>query len=222
MLIGPALVVTVTACAGLVGRALLGGGAPAPGRSGVVRTMTATAGVLGGDPGGIAADGAGVIAAVDGERVVALDAHGHRLWSTPVAGAERGWPWIGRGMVVVPTLQASGRGGCVALDRASGARQWAYEEPDVDGDAVAELGGVVYCALSDGVIVAIDLQSGVRRWRAVLEPSAPRSLVSVPERSAFALDETTRHVGPHRVVRPASVPRAATPRHGREARISST
>jgi outer membrane protein assembly factor BamB len=188
--IGLALVVTGTACGG--GPALLAGRAPERGQPRIARTMSATSGVLGGEPGGIAADGAGVIAAVDGLRVVALDARGHRRWSTPVPGAERGWPWMGRGTVVVPTLEAAGPGGCVALDRASGARQWSYQEPGVDGVAVAEHHGVVYCALSDGVVVAIDLHSGVRRWRAVLEPSAPRSLVSVPERTAFAVDEKTR------------------------------
>ncbi len=184
-----ALLFTASACSG---GNLLGGTPPSPGADRIVRVMSAPASELGGDPGAIAVDRSGVVAAVPGRGVVALDRHGYAAWSVPLPGAAYSWPAIGNGLVVVPTLESAGAGGCVALERASGARRWSYSEPRVDGVAVANDGHAEYCALSDGVVVAIDPATGARRWRAVLEPSVSRSSVTVPERSAFALDEHTR------------------------------
>jgi len=189
------LVLTGAGCAGGGGRAASAPRphehAPTRGAGSIARTMTASVGVLGGEPGGISADRAGIVAAIDEERVVSLDQRGDRLWSSAVRGAARGWPWMGDGMVVIPTLVSGGSGGCVALDRATGARRWSYQERGADGVAVASAGPDVYCALGDGVVVAIERATGARRWRAVLEPSVSRSLASVSERSAFAVDSTT-------------------------------
>jgi outer membrane protein assembly factor BamB len=144
-----------------------------------------------GSPGGIAADRDGTVAMVDDDTVVALDRDGSERWSTPVPGAGLGWPSLGHGLVVAPTQRdEGGPGGCVALDRTTGARRWSYEEKNSQGVAVARAGGEVICALANGVVVAIDRETGARRWRHVIR-SADHYSVAIPERSALAIDEAT-------------------------------
>ena len=78
---------------------------------------------------------------VDNDSVAALTVKGVQLWSTPVPGAGLGWLSLGDGIVVVPTLRDDGGpGGCVALDRATGAPRWSYEEPASEGVAVSTRG----------------------------------------------------------------------------------
>ena len=150
---------------------------------------------LAGSPGGMATDRAGTVVAVDDDSVVALDQDGDEQWSTRVAGAGLGWPALGDGLVVVPTLRDDGGpGGCVALDRSTGSRVWAYEEPDSQGVAVALAGPRVVCALSNGVVVAVDRATGQRLWRIVFAPRAARSVVSIAERGALAVDDATSRV----------------------------
>ena len=147
---------------------------------------------LHGGPGGAAADRAGVVVSTGDDTVVALDDAGRERWSVPVPGAGLGWPVLGGGVVVVPTLRDDrGPGGCVALDRRNGKRLWAYEEPDAQGVAVALAGDRVVCALGNGVVVAVDRTTGLRRWREMFEAGGPRSAVSISERTALAVDAAT-------------------------------
>lgn len=152
-------------------------------------------GLLGG-PGGIAADRDGVVVSVDNDEVVAIDVHGDQRWSTPVPGAGLGWPSLADDLVVVPTHrdELGQRGGCVALDRESGALAWVYEEPASEGVAVTRAGGNVICALGDGVVVAIDPRTGRRRWRAVLAERTEYE-VSIAYRTSIAVDDSTGVIG---------------------------
>ena len=167
----------------------------------VQRLVVARSTWLHGEPGGVAVDEAGVVAEIDERVVVALDTHGFQQWSEPVAGAAMGWPLLVGGLVVVPTTNAiesgagdtgpDNSGGCVALDRATGARRWSYEEGTGSGVAVASGGGSVFCLLDRGVMAALDPGTGDVRWRALPFASEPRGVVSVSERTAIAVDITT-------------------------------
>jgi len=142
-----------------------------------------------GRPTALASDAAGVVATVDGRAVAALDRSGHASWRAAVAGAA-GSPWLGAGVVVVPTTPTAGAGGCVALDRESGARRWSYEERGGRGVAVAGAGGNVLCAFGDGVIVAIDITTGERHWRTAIAANLPRSSVNIASGTSLAVDES--------------------------------
>ena len=110
-------------------------------------------------------------------------------------GAGLGWPLLGDGLVVVPTLRDEPAARAVASRSTArpATRVWAYEEPDSQGVAVASAGDTVVCALGNGVVVAID--------RATRGPSCgapcsvgepPRSVaVSISERTALAVDAAT-------------------------------
>jgi outer membrane protein assembly factor BamB len=191
-----AVALVVAGCSG-AGTRQTGSHAPRPGASRVPVAATRRLAAswsrgLHGGPGGVAADRSGSVVSTGDDTVVAFDDGGRELWSAPVAGAGLGWPVLGGGVVVIPTLRDDpGPGGCVALDRRSGARLWAYEEPDAQGVAVALAGDRVVCALGNGVVAALDRTTGVRRWRSVFVPAAPRSAVSISERTALAVDPAT-------------------------------
>lgn len=172
-------------------------------RKGPVRRLAvARSSWLPGEPGGIAADDRGAVVEVDDKTVVAFDAQGRKRWSSPVPGAALSWPWLGHGLVVVPTLSAgdlgkdaSGpddSGGCVAIDRATGARRWSYEEEGQSGVAVASVGARVFCVFGQGVIAAVDIETGALVWRALLDTHVPPAPISVSERTAIAIDPITR------------------------------
>jgi outer membrane protein assembly factor BamB len=152
-----------------------------------------------GQPGGVAIDAAGSVVELDEKTVVAYDTEGLERWSLPVPGAALGWPWIGHGLVVIPTLSAADlgessgagdSGGCVAIDRVTGERRWSYAEQGRGGVAVGGMGALVFCAFGDGVIAALDVDSGSVVWRAVLAPKFA-SRISVSERTAIAVDRMT-------------------------------
>jgi outer membrane protein assembly factor BamB len=166
--------------------------------------------MLHGEPEGFAVDRLGSIVNVDEEKVVALDPQGAEQWSTRVVGAAYGWPWLGRGVAVVPTMSAgrlhndeAGPGGCVALDRASGAVRWAYEEQGRSGVAVAGLDDRAYCVFGDGTMAAINIDTGELAWRAVVDERPRPAEVEVSERTALVIDGSTHTLaftalwGPH-------------------------
>jgi outer membrane protein assembly factor BamB len=152
---------------------------------------------LQGQGGGLALDGVGSVVEINEGEVVAFDVHGDQRWSTPVAGAERGWPWLGRGVALVPTLSSwdihtgdPRGGGCTALDRSTGRHRWSYDEDGRDGVAVSGLGHRAYCVFRDGTAVAIDLDTGKLVWRSELWHGAPDGTVT--DRTVLALDAKTQ------------------------------
>jgi outer membrane protein assembly factor BamB len=156
---------------------------------------------LPGEPGGFAADREGAIVEVDDENVVALDTQGDQRWSTPLVGASLGWPWLADGVAVIPTLSDdaltrldAGPGGCVGLDRATGAVRWSHEEVGRSGVAVSGLGATAYCVFDDGTMVAIDVDRGDVVWRAQLDPGAPVGRIEVSERTAVVVDEASQRL----------------------------
>ncbi len=161
---------------------------------------------LPGQPGGMATDRDGTVVHIDNRSVVAFDAEGHERWSAPVPGAALSWPWLGHGLVVVPTSSATDlgaegssegatgaddSGGCVALDRESGERRWSYEEQGRSGVAVAGAGARVFCLFSRGTIVGLDVENGTVLWRNVPMSS---SVITVSERTAIAVEGTTHEL----------------------------
>jgi outer membrane protein assembly factor BamB len=167
------------------------------------RLVVAQSTRLSGEPGGIAVDADGSVVELDERMVVAYDTDGLERWSSPVPGAVLNWPWIGHGLVVIPTMSAADlgknssaddSGGCVAIDRATGERRWSYEEQSQSGVAVANVGARVYCLFSHGVVAALDVETGAVAWRAVwaLElQGSERSDIAVSERTALVADVST-------------------------------
>jgi outer membrane protein assembly factor BamB len=161
---------------------------------------------LSGEPGGMATDRGGAIVEVDDNTVVAFDRTAAEQWTSSVPGAALGWPLLGNGLVVVPTLSAahlgesSGHsfsgaddsGGCVALDRATGTRRWSYEEEGRSGVSVATDGSRVFCVFGDGVIAAVDRDSGALLWRVTVDKRVPSAPVTVSERSMAIVDPASR------------------------------
>jgi outer membrane protein assembly factor BamB len=155
---------------------------------------------LSGEPGGMATDKSGAVVEVDDRTVIAFNTTGEQQWSSPVPGAALGWPLLSDQLVVVPTLSAHGlgetdghsgaddSGGCVALDRATGARRWSYEEAGKSGVSVASAGSRVFCLFMNGVIAAVDRDTGKLLWRVLVDPRVPAEPVAVAERSALSID----------------------------------
>ena len=155
---------------------------------------------LPGEPGGMVADKHGAVVEVDDRTVVAFDRVGVQLWSSPVPGAALGWPVLSDQLVVVPTLTADGlgesdghsgaddSGGCVALDRTTGARRWSYEEAGRSGVSVASAGARVFCVFGDGIIAAVDRETGALLWRVLVDTRVPAAPVTVSERSTVVVD----------------------------------
>jgi outer membrane protein assembly factor BamB len=164
--------------------------APAP------RLVVAQSTRLSGEPGGIAVDADGSVVELDEKTVVAYDPDGQEVWSSSVPGAALNWPWIGHGLVVIPTMSAAqlgkysgadDSGGCVAIDRVSGERGWSYEEQGESGVAVGGVDGLVFCVFDNGVIAALDVDTGTVIWRHVLAPKFAKD-ISIAERTAIAID----------------------------------
>ena len=156
---------------------------------------------LPGEPGGMVADKHGAVVEVDDRTVVAFDRAGEQLWSSPVPGAALGWPVLSDQLVVVPTLTADGlgesdghsgaddSGGCVALDRTTGARRWSYEEAGSERRLGRERGcsGVLRVRRRDRSPRST-ASTGALLWRVLVDTRVPAAPVAVSERSAVVVD----------------------------------
>jgi outer membrane protein assembly factor BamB len=113
-----------------------------------------------------------VVANTIGE-VMAFDAAGRTLWTTPLAGEILAAPLVSKGIVIVRT--ADGR--MFALNRADGKRKWVFNRSapplTLRTNASATINaGVIYAGYPGGKIVAIELENGRPVWEATI--SLPR------------------------------------------------
>jgi outer membrane protein assembly factor BamB len=113
-----------------------------------------------------------VVANTKGD-VMAFDAAGRTLWTTPLAGEILAAPLVNKGTVIVRT--ADGR--MFALNRADGKRKWVFNRSapplTLRTNASATINaGVIYAGYPGGKIVAIELENGRPVWEATI--SLPR------------------------------------------------
>ncbi len=114
--------------------------------------------------------------ALDG-MVIALDAaNGSERWRTAVGGEVLAAPAIGRGRVIVHTVD----GRIQALNAADGAPLWTYEQlvprlslrgsaaPVIDGDTV-------FAAFDNGKVAALSVADGELLWSATVSPARGRT-----------------------------------------------
>ena len=158
---------------------------------------------------------------IDDDTVVALDDAGRERWSAPVPGAGLGWPVLGGGVVVVPTLRDDGGpGGCVALDRATGARVVGVRGARRRKVSRSRAPATASCArFGNGVVVAVDRTTGAASWRDVFE----RGRAALGRLDLRAHCARGRRRDRHRSRSPRASERAGTSRrsgsrHGRGAR----
>jgi outer membrane protein assembly factor BamB len=101
----------------------------------------------------------GLVIALAGDRLVALDAAGGaRRWQTPIGKGE-GEQWA---VLAGDAVLVAGGGALVAVDAATGAARWRAAVGDAVGPPVAA-GGRVYVAAGDR-LVAVDRASGRQVW----------------------------------------------------------
>ncbi|NJR72342.1 MAG: PQQ-binding-like beta-propeller repeat protein [Gammaproteobacteria bacterium] len=105
--------------------------------------------------------------------VMAFDAAGRALWTTPLAGEILAAPLVSKGLVIVRT--ADGR--MFALNRTDGKRKWVFNRSapplTLRTNASAAINaGVIYAGYPGGKIVAIELENGRPVWEATI--SLPR------------------------------------------------
>jgi outer membrane protein assembly factor BamB len=113
-----------------------------------------------------------VVANTKGD-VMAFDAAGRTLWTTPLAGEILAAPLVSKGTVIVRT--ADGR--MFALNRTDGKRKWVFNRSapplTLRTNASATINAsVIYAGYPGGKIVAIELENGRPVWEATI--SLPR------------------------------------------------
>ncbi len=123
--------------------------------------------------GGVGVGEETVVVANSVGEVMAFDAAGRTLWTTPLAGEILAAPLVSKGTVVVRT--ADGR--MFALNRADGKRKWVFNRSapalTLRTNASATINaGVIYAGYPGGKIVAIELENGRPVWEATI--SLPR------------------------------------------------
>lgn len=103
--------------------------------------------------------------------VVALDADGKTLWTTPVAGEVLAAPVLARKVVVART--ADGR--IFGLSAADGKRVWVFQRPSpallLRSEAgVLAQGGDVVAGYPNGKLIALDADDGKLTWEVTVSP----------------------------------------------------
>ena len=163
-------------CAG----ALVGAGTYAVQRESVPSPVTLWR-VPGEGRGTPAADGSMVAFLSNSHEVVALDRiRGAVLWKqgTGASGAATS----GATVVLLPSLVIAGDDRVVAFDRATGARRWTFDSPDVRAPGLfigARVGESLFTGSGNGRLVSLDTQSGRLRWVALADAS-PSTTVFPP------------------------------------------
>jgi len=110
-------------------------------------------------------------------QVVALDLNtGAELWRTDVSGQVLAVPAVSYGMVVVHTVD----GNLFGLNAQSGNQEWRYDRAvptlTLRGSSSPVIsGGVVYCGLAGGKLVALSLDTGVLEWEKIISIPSGRS-----------------------------------------------
>jgi outer membrane protein assembly factor BamB len=110
-------------------------------------------------------------------QVVAFDRNtGAELWRADVSGEVLAVPAVAYGMVVVHTVD----GNLFGLDAMSGNQEWRYDRAipvlTLLGSSTPVIyGGIVYCGLAGGKLVALSLDTGVLEWEKVISIPSGRS-----------------------------------------------
>jgi outer membrane protein assembly factor BamB len=121
---------------------------------------------------GVGSDGFTTAVATARGEVIALGADGKELWRSQVGGEMRSPPLVGRGLVVVRSIDYR----ITALDAASGKRRWIYQRTvaPLTLRGITEMvfaGDSVIAGFPSGRLVALATANGAVRWDvAVAEP----------------------------------------------------
>ena len=121
---------------------------------------------------GVGSDGFTTAVATARGEVIALGADGKELWRSQVGGEIRSPPLVGRGLVVVRSIDYR----ITALDAATGKRRWIYQRTvaPLTLRGITEMvfaGDLVIAGFPSGRLVALANANGAVRWDiAVAEP----------------------------------------------------
>ena len=180
---------------GDMGRTNARGLAPAAG-PGVVAARTVAPGSLEGrgGPDSPLACAEGVLVAVEGDRVTVLAAGDLApRWSTALGSRILASPVVARGLVHLGTSR-----GLVALRLADGKEAWAASAAYGVGAAPLVAGNTLYACLGEEAIVALDPETGARRWehrcgagRAAPVLAGGRVITGLKSGEVIALDAAT-------------------------------
>ena len=114
---------------------------------------------------GVGSDGTiAVVVSRDGD-LMAFDATGRSLWTTPLGGEVVSPPAVGEGIVLLRTSDNR----VLAYDVATGKRRWTYqrENPPLvlrNSGGIAMVPGVGFIGMPGGRIAALSLSGGAPRW----------------------------------------------------------
>jgi outer membrane protein assembly factor BamB len=125
--------------------------------------------------------------------VVALDAGTGALRWRVSTGGRGDAPW-GSAIRVAGNAVLVGDGSVVALDGATGARRWVVD-PGSGPFLGSVSGGVVYTGSPDGILAAIDTDTGTARWRRRLSPSAAATVFAPVIDGGLVVATYRRHSG---------------------------
>lgn len=122
---------------------------------------------------GIGTDGRlQVVVSRDGD-VIALDAAGKRLWSSPLKAEIITQPAVGRQIVAVRTVD----GRIVALDRADGLVKWTWKQASLPALTLRQSAppvfseDLLFAGLPGGKVIALDTTLGAPRWETTIATS---------------------------------------------------
>jgi outer membrane protein assembly factor BamB len=121
---------------------------------------------------GVGTDGFTTVVATARGEVIAFGADGKELWRSQVGGEMRSPPLVGRGLVVVRSIDYR----ITALDAASGKRRWNYQRTvaPLTLRGITEMafaGDLIIAGFPSGRLVALNSGNGSVRWDvAVSEP----------------------------------------------------
>ena len=114
---------------------------------------------------GVGSDGTiAVVVSRDGD-LMAFDATGRSLWTTPLGGEVVSPPAVGEGIVLLRTSDNR----VLAYDVATGKRRWTYQRQNPplvlrNSGGIAMVPGVGFIGMPGGRIAALSLSGGAPRW----------------------------------------------------------